>query len=131
MSANQEPCPLCQKELGSEDEVKIGKKGAEGINNASVERGNNITVTDGTTVHKSCRSTYINKKYIEKDKKSKFDSTSSVKRSARLSIGPFDSKTDCLFCGEKVVTSKVNVYYENYSCVRTYNFVENILVVCL
>ncbi|KAG1675921.1 tRNA (uracil(54)-C(5))-methyltransferase [Nymphon striatum] len=65
MSENQGICPLCWKELGSEDEVKISNKGAEGINNASVERGNNIIVTVGTVVHKFCRMNYVHKRNIE------------------------------------------------------------------
>ena len=129
MSANQSACPLCQNELGSEDKVTIGKKGADGINIASVERGDNILVTAGTVVHKSCRMNYVNKKDIERHKRATYDSTSSVKRSARLSLGQFDSKTDCLFCGNKVV-SKNSADYDDYSCVRTYNFADKILARC-
>lgn len=37
MSADEGACPLCQKEFGIDERVYIGLKGAEGINNASVE----------------------------------------------------------------------------------------------
>ena len=106
-------------------------QGADGINNASLERRDNITVTVGTVVHKSCRLNYCNKKDIKRHNQSKLDSTtSSVKRSARLCIGPFDSKTDCFYCGKKVVTSKNNPDYEDYNCVRTYNFADKIKAQC-
>ena len=61
--------------------VKIGCKGAEGINNASIARSDKTIVTAGTVVHKSCRMTYVNKKHIEKHKKARLDiPTLSVKR---------------------------------------------------
>ena len=65
--------------------------------------GNNIIVTAGMFVHKLCRMNYIHKRDIEKRKRAKSDCTSSVKISARLITGPFDSQSDCLFCGRKVV----------------------------
>ena len=105
MSTSQGVCPICQKQMGpeTEDKVKIGKKGAKGINNASIERGNNIIVTAGMFVHKLCRMNYIHKRDIEKHKRAKSDCTSSVKRSARLVIRPFNSQSDFLYCGGKVV----------------------------
>ena len=67
MSAEQAPsCPLCRKELRSEDRVDIGRKGADGINKASVERGDDLTVAAGTGVHRYCRMNYVNKRNIEK-----------------------------------------------------------------
>jgi len=130
MGTNQGACPLGPKDLGSVDIVKIGKVGADSINKASVERGDTIIVTAGTVIHKTCHRDYINKRNIEKDNIAKSDSTSSIERSACISIGPFDSKTDCLYCGNKIVMSKINADYDDYSCVRTYNFVDKILAKC-
>ena len=48
---------LCLKDLGTDDRVDIGSKCAEGINNASVERGDNIVVTNGTDQKIKKRST--------------------------------------------------------------------------
>ena len=64
MSGTQVICPLCQKDVESkaEDKVKIGEKGAEGFNNASVERRDSINVIPGAVVHKYCCMNYINKK---------------------------------------------------------------------
>ena len=62
---NQETCALCKNEIaGSEDSVVITRKGADGINNASVDRGESINVAAGTKVHKTCRMNYINKKTL-------------------------------------------------------------------
>ena len=47
-------CPLCQGDVGSGDIVSIGVKGANSINKACVERGDDIHLTAGTGVHKSC-----------------------------------------------------------------------------
>ena len=67
----------------------IGEKGAEGINRASIERGDRIIVCSGTVVHKKCCMNYINKKQIYLYKKAKFNKLSlPVKRSAHASIGP-------------------------------------------
>ena len=131
MNENQETCALCKNEIaGSEDSVVITRKGADGINNASVDRGESINVAAGTKVHKTCRMNYINKKNIERHKKAKLDSAPPVKRSARVSTGPYDSKTDCLFCGNKVVTDKTSADYDDSSFVKTDNFVDKILLNC-
>ena len=96
MSAIPESCPICQKDVIADD--IIVKIGAEGINNASIARGDKTIVTAGTVVHKSCRMTYVNKKDIEKHKKARLDiPTLSVKRIGRLSTGTCDNKADCRF----------------------------------
>ena len=81
MNANQEICVICKKETVENDEVvKIRKKGADGFNSASDQRGDNIVVAAGDTVHKTCRRDFINKKDIEIDKKAKLDSAPAVKK---------------------------------------------------
>jgi hypothetical protein len=62
MCESQENCPLCGHEVGDDGErVVIGEKGAEGINKASVERGDSTVAAAGTVMHKRCRTNYINK----------------------------------------------------------------------
>ncbi|CAB3998648.1 Hypothetical predicted protein [Paramuricea clavata] len=103
MRASQDNCPLCTNVLRDEERVVIGEKGAEGINQAIIERGDRIIVSSGTVVHKKCRMNYINKKQIDLYKKAKFNKPSlPVKRSAHTSIGPYDSRTHCLFCGNEI-----------------------------
>ena len=55
--ASQRNCPLCGSEIDSEM-VVIGEKGAEGINKASIDRGDSIVVAAGTEVHKRCSELY-------------------------------------------------------------------------
>lgn len=130
MRASPETCPLCDKDLKSEERVVIGKKGADGINNASVDRGDGIVVAAGAGVHTTCRVKYVNKVAIERHKKAKLDPTTSVKRISRVSIGHYDSKTDCLYCGNKVVKSTLSTDYDDYSYVKTDSFVDRILSHC-
>lgn len=132
MSASQETCPFCQKEFGNEETSVIGQKGADGINNASWKRGDNLTVAPKTRVHKSCRANYINPNYIDLHKKTnQLDCTPSVvKRSARASVGPYDSKTDCLYCGNKVVKFQFGVKNGDCGCVKTDCFADTILSIC-
>jgi len=56
------------------------------INHASVERGVDIRVEAGTSV----------------SQKDRTDSAQSVKRSPRIFLRPYDSKTQCFFCGTEV-----------------------------
>ena len=102
MSSRKETCPLCQGELDREETVVVREKGAEGINRASIERGVDIKVEAGTSVHKTCRAIHINSTF-NASKKGQTDSAQSVKRSARVSLGPaYDSKTHCFFCETEV-----------------------------
>ena len=119
-------CPLCQGEVGSGDIVSIGEKGADSINKAC----DDIHLKAGTGVHKSSRLSYTNKKLIDKHNRTKCIATPSRKRSVRISREPYDSTKDCLFCGNKVETSKVSFDYDHYSCVKTFTFVDQILTRC-
>ena len=62
MSIDIKTCVLCQKQLEDKDSIEIKSKGAEGINKASIERGDVITIVAGATVHKKYLMNYINKK---------------------------------------------------------------------
>lgn len=131
MCESQENCPLCGHEVGDDGErVVIGEKGAEGINKASVERGDSTVVAAGTVMHKRCRTNYINKKLIDLHKKAKSHPRPPAKRSARVSIGPYDSKTHCLFCAHEVVKTSTSANFDDFSCVKTDAFVGTILSHC-
>ena len=45
--------------------VEVLQKGADGINNASVQRGDNVHISAGEKVHSKCQQKYINKKDIK------------------------------------------------------------------
>ena len=130
MSAEQSCVfPECRA-TGTEDYIVITQKGADSINNASVERGDSIIVAAGTKVHKTCRLKYTNKKDIESHNKAKLNCAPALKRSVRDSTHPYDSKEDCLFCGGKIISSKSSAQYDEYSFVRTETFVDKILMSC-
>lgn len=122
-------CPICEGIFqDGHDVVQIRQKGADGINAASVQRGDSIFVTAGTRVHSSCRKLYTNSIDISihvKNKKEKGGEQSAVKRSARVSGFLFNSQTDCLFCGITVNKEK-----SDYSCVKTDNFAKSVLQCC-
>ena len=134
MSSNKENCPLCQGKLDCEETVVVREKGAEGINRASIERGVDIKVESGTSVHKTCRAIHINSTSIALSKKGNTDSAQSVKRSARVSLGhAYDSRTHCFFCETEVKKPdpKRSISYgDSYGFVKTDDFVRTILVHC-
>ena len=53
-----------------------------------------------------------------------------MKRSARVSTGPFDSKSDCFSCGNKVCKDIVRYGYSDYFFIKTFGFVNTILEHC-
>ena len=134
-AASKEVCPLCERDVGCEESVVLREKGAEGVNHASIERGVKVRVEAGTRVHKMCRANHINKKNIAIDSKKGGDSALPVKRSARVSLGPYDSKTHCLFCGTDTGTTSAKIDPKGKSVERIYYvktdaFVQTILVHC-
>ena len=124
-NVSHQKCPLCKKDIEEQDEVvRIREKGDNGINAASVKRGDSIFVTAGCEVHSECRKRYTNPLDIMNSLK-KNKGKPSHKRSARASTGPFNSKSDCLFCGNEI-TFGTSVF----SCVKTDTFVQTILQCC-
>ncbi len=102
--------------------VEVHQKGADGINNASVQKGNNVHISAGEIVHSKCRQTYINKKDIKIQQENKAEPP---KRSARVATGPFNSQTDCLFCGTTITHGS-----KDTSSVKTDTLAESILECC-
>lgn len=66
--------------------VEVRHEGVDGINCASVQRGDDIVVSPGEKVHTKCRKEYINKKDIKNKHKDKVEPP---KRSARVATGLF------------------------------------------
>ncbi|KAG7161135.1 hypothetical protein Hamer_G004782 [Homarus americanus] len=121
-TVNQETCPICREVLDVSDVVELRQKGADGINSASVQRRDDVAVLAGEKVHITCRKRYINPKDIENKKRKKVEPP---KRSARVSSSPFNSQTDCFFCGT-IVTPRG----ASFSYVKTDTFVQTILECC-
>ena len=71
---NQETCKICHAELGDDaDVVEVHQKGADGINSASVQRGDDIVISAGEKVPSKCRMQYINKKAIKRQHKKRLN----------------------------------------------------------
>ena len=108
-SANAETYPLCERALDGEETVVVQEKGAEGINRASIKRSVKVRVEAGTCVHKTYQVNHLNKKDIA-IASSKGDSPRPVKRSAYVSLGPYDSRTHCGTVTTKKVTKGFFMY---------------------
>ena len=106
-------CKICDKLIEDQnDSVKLREKGAVGVNEASLLRGGNVSVTTGDFVHKSCRSSYINKKYFTHSK-----SQEQSCMNTRMHTKPFNFKTHCFLCTNAItVRNKQNREYSCVSC---------------
>jgi len=82
--------------VGAVDVIPIGEKDARNINNASLERGEEIIVTACTIIHKSCLKRYVNKKDITTCVMQ--GSENNQTKCSRVLFGSFDNKSDYLFC---------------------------------
>ena len=123
---DEQACSICNS-VDDTGLIKIRDKGAKSINEASMKRGDTISLTSGAFVHVKCRRDYTNAISIELDaKKSKTKVIPlEAKKSTRKSQGCYNNKNDCLFCGIDV--SKSNT---SYSHVKTDNFAKTILERC-
>ena len=126
-TAYQALCPICKEEIEelSDNWVAIQWRGANGINEASVKRKDDLVVQTGAKVHKDCRKHYTNVNNIKSHLVKKSGVSVPAKRTTRQSSGVFDSGKDCIFCGCTVELDK-----GNFSLVRTDKFVGTILEVC-
>ena len=85
-------CAICNKHIvGGKDFCVIREKGANGINKASREKGDDLVVEAGATVHVVCRKNYLKRG----NAKSNPDTT--FQRGTCLSTGGFNFKEDCFF----------------------------------
>ena len=102
----------------SDDNVaEVRQKRADGISAASIQRGYDIVIALGCKVHSDCRKRDINQHDIANQQKKVNFSKLQLKRSAHVSNGAFDSKSDCLFCG-----TVIDLGGSDYSYVKTDQF---------
>ena len=104
---DEDVCPICKASLEDAKETDVSKlstKGVEKINKSSQERGcDDCVARPNQRVHKKCRSSWTNDKAITHALKRSSESSSPVKKkSRRSSVGPYDPKKDCLFCGREI-----------------------------
>ena len=118
-------CVICKERIEDHDSsVRIREKGAEGINAASIQRGDSIVVTADCEVHVDSRKQYTNHRMIS-HALNKTIVEVPRKRSARLLDGPFNNSTDCIYCG-----TTVKFDASDFSYVKTDTFVKTILQYC-
>ena len=129
----QETCPICKKDIneGNPSNIcKLFKKGADKINESSRKRSrDDVVVAEGLRVHKDCRKWYTNEGDIQRTLKRGREPSPPRKKSVRVSIGPFNCRTDCLFCGRTVVRD-THGRSDNVSEVKTDSFPQSILACC-
>ena len=129
----QETCPICKKEIdhgNSTDSFKIFKKGVDKINESSVKRGrDDVVVVEGMQVHKDCRKWYTNEGDIQRTLKRAREPSPTRKTSLRVSIGPYNCRTDRLFCGRTVVRDS-HGRRDDVREVKTDAFPQSILACC-
>ena len=94
-------CVICKDSITQGGEtVTLREKGAESINNASKQRGDEIEARPGFIVHKVCRLDYTNSKIIELYFRNKGEVVTEPKRLLRSEM-TFNFKSDCIFCGKQ------------------------------
>ena len=117
-SVNPEMYPIYNGEIGKlengGDVCQTRQKGADGINAVGVQRGDPIVMMAGSKVHSNCHNWYTNPIDIKIQLSKKSGSSNLLKRRARAYVGPFNSKTDCHFCGTGIVPVS-----SDYSFVKT------------
>ena len=131
MDENLERCCICGHPIQGED-IVLTDKGANGVNTASIERGDNITVREGSKVHVDCRKTYTNKKNIQIYTSKKITKNGEETVQKRKTREHFDAKQDCIFCGTIVQTTvdKGAGDCSDRSQVKTESFTNTVLECC-
>ena len=130
-----EVCPLCKEEFKDDeftgDSVRLLQKGADTINESSRKRGqNDVIVRVGQRVHCSCRSYWTHPEKIERALRQSQEIVPPVERkSAPVSLGPYNSQMDCLFCRQTVVKG-IHGHDEPTSEVKTCSLPETVLAIC-
>ena len=121
-------CVICKKPIWNiAAGVVLRQKGANGINNASKERGNVINVTAGQSVHKDCRANFTKPQNIAAAARE--TSQARGKRLLRSEAQKFNFKEHCLFCGEG---DRYQGKKKDFSLVpvRTFEFQNTVSEIC-
>ena len=124
-------CIICKEEIVEESgKVVLGEKGADSVNEASRSRKReDVTAVIGDPVHKSCRSSFTNKKSIEQYLSSLSQVKQSQRRESSRLSGNFNFKSDCLFCSTPVTFDRTKKKEDSFK-VRTRDFENTLREVC-
>jgi len=106
------------------------ENGADKVNEASHKRGcDDVVVADGIRVHMDCRKWYTNERDIQTLLKRATEPSAPRRKSMRVSEGPLNFRTDCLFCGRMVIRD-THGHDDTASEVKTDSFPHCILACC-
>ena len=135
MESSEELCIFCNDPLSIMETQKLGQKGVEGIQNASVQRKQNVNVYVGLPVHIKCRKRWVNKISIKSDLTKISDGRTntgepSLKRALRSEApSQFHPQTHCFLCAtERIIDSKSKK--ADVVPVKTKNWTESIRQCC-
>ena len=125
-----EVCPICKTGLKYENDrsiTKLRQRGADTINAFSRKRGrDDVAVRAGQGVHSFCKNTWTNLNVLSQSQR---PVPRVERKGAPGSLGPYNSKMDCLFCGQ-TVDKDIHGHDEPTSEVKTGSLPENVLAVC-
>ena len=98
-------CKICKTSVGEEITVKIGEKGAKGLNGKSQEYGDTLLVVTGDVIHVKCRADYVKRCPAHLQDNGCGATASTVK--TRSSTGGFDFRKNCFICGVAVTVREM------------------------
>ena len=122
-------CCICN-ELApkGKDSNDLTSKGTAGVNRASVERGDELRVTEGQRVHKTCYRNYCKPQNVARDAANK-QITVQPRSDLRSVKAQFNFQEHCLFCGQSAKYDKKRRSADIFP-VRTEEFKHVILDIC-
>lgn len=142
MAYNSDKCFVCDVGFAeSDDFVRVGKKGIEGLRRASQERNDQkwtlLQDLHEVKCHKNCRKLYTHPDYIAQKKKldslaeaGSPNSPSTPKKSTLRSGEAFNFINTCLFCSAEIDFEKIKKTKQEYRRiaydVRTLTFQESV-----
>ena len=114
-SSMDQMCVFCSEPLrNGKTTVQVTPRGIPRIIDAKQERGSNIEIKAGDTVHTDCRADFINKKSISRDKKHKAAAAKEISdQRLRSTSSSFNFKNDCLYCGQPAFSTTKRKEFEN------------------
>ena len=111
------------------DQVKLTKRGCDGIVNANTERQDDVTCKPGDVVHRTCRRDFTDKRRILLAKRK---STTNVDENVAVELRStvsFNFRDHCLFCAKPAKLNKSKRGLD-VNPVRTMDFQTTILKIC-
>lgn len=126
-------CKICGEPAKADGKTgaKLGDKGSNSINNASINRGSDIRTEKGDVVHKKCQQNWINPERVAAAKKKEpVDNANPEQQRLRSATPTFNFKEYCFYCANIVVTSSKRRSLDVVYSVRTKEYYETLIATC-